>query len=63
MTDREAAQEAELQALRVENKLLREKLDALIRSLYGSKSEKLDSRQLQLLQQAVEKNRGDSRQR
>jgi hypothetical protein len=50
MNEREAALEKELSASRLENKLLREKLDALIRLLYGKKSEKLDPDQLMLLE-------------
>lgn len=48
-----------LEQARVENTLLRQKLDALARRLFGKKSEQLDAAQLQLLlaeltQQAVE---------
>jgi transposase len=50
MNEREAALEKELSASRLENKLLREKVDALIRLLYGRKSEKLDPGQLMLLE-------------
>jgi transposase len=38
-----------IQQLRQENKLLKEKLDLLIRRLFGSKSEQLDAAQLELL--------------
>ncbi len=50
MNEREAALEAELSASRLEVKLLREKVDLLLRQIYGSKSEKLDPNQLMLLQ-------------
>ncbi len=39
----------ELRALRAENFLLRQKNDLLLRRLFGSKSEKLDSKQMELL--------------
>ena len=52
MNEREAALEKALSASRLENKLLREKVDALIRLLYGKKSEKLDPNQLMLLEGA-----------
>ena len=39
----------EFEALREENRLLREKLDAVIRQLFGKKSERLDPAQLELL--------------
>lgn len=48
-SDREAKLEIELKQSRMEVKLLREKVDALVRMLYGSKSEKLDINQLTLL--------------
>jgi transposase len=51
MTEREAALEAELSASRLENKLLREKVDALVRMIYGRKSEKFDVNQLPLLEE------------
>ena len=47
MTEMEQAQ-AELEQLREENKILRQKLDYIIRQFYGSKSEKLDPNQLDL---------------
>lgn len=50
MNEREAALEKELSASRLENKLLREKVDALVRMIYGKKSEKLDPGQLMLLE-------------
>jgi len=50
MTEREAALEKELSESRLQNKLLREKVDALVRLIYGSKSEKLDPDQLMLLE-------------
>lgn len=40
--------------LRTENKLLREKIDALIRKLYGASSEKLDRAQLLLMLQGLD---------
>ena len=51
MTEREAALEAELKAARIEVKLLKEKVDALARMIYGTKSEKLDPNQLMLLKE------------
>ncbi|HEV3065352.1 MAG TPA: transposase, partial [Chthoniobacterales bacterium] len=45
MRDLEAAQ----QQMSQEIKLLKEKIDILIRRLFGSKSEKLDAAQLELL--------------
>ena len=50
MTEREAALESELKASRIKVDLLEQKVDALIRMLYGAKSEKLDPNQLMLLQ-------------
>ena len=50
MTEREALLEKQLSESRLENKLLRDKVDALVRMLYGSKSEKLDPGQLMLLE-------------
>jgi transposase len=47
MTDLERAL-AEIELLREENRLLRQKLDHVIRQLYGAKSEKLDPAQLDL---------------
>jgi transposase len=44
----------ELAELRTENKLLREKMDALLRRLFGAKSEKIDPAQLLLLLQGLE---------
>jgi transposase len=41
--------QADKEQLRQENKLLKEKLDLLIRRLFGSKSEQLDAAQLELL--------------
>src|SRR5262245_61797 len=40
---------AEIERLRTENKLLREKVDNLVRRLHGTSSEKLDPAQLELL--------------
>lgn len=50
MSKREATLEAELKEARLEIQLLKEKVDALVRLLYASKSEKLDPNQLMLLQ-------------
>jgi transposase len=47
--DQNAMLERELLLLREENRLLREKVDYVLRQLYSSKSEKLDAAQLQLL--------------
>lgn len=55
MTEREAALEAELKAARIEVKLLKGKVDALARMIFGQKSEKLDPNQLMLLQGAESK--------
>ncbi len=44
----------ENQELRTENKLLREKVDLLLRKLYGASSEKLDRTQLLLMLQGAE---------
>jgi hypothetical protein len=51
MSPREAQLTQEVEALRQENKLLREKVDALIKRLFGASSEKLDANQLLLLLQ------------
>ena len=50
MNDRLCALEAELKAVHAENKLLREKVNALIRLIYGPKSERMDPDQLTLLE-------------
>ena len=54
----ETFREAELQAanerLERENALLRQKIDALVRRLFGRQSEQLDPAQLQMLLQGVE---------
>ena len=50
MTEREVALEAELKAARLEVKLLKGKVDALVRILYGNKSEKFDFNQLNFLE-------------
>jgi len=55
MSDAEAAKLLdELKRLRQENELLRQKLDALARRLFGAKSEQLDKNQLLLLLQEAE---------
>jgi len=48
MTELERIQAELIEQLREENRLLRQKLDHVIRQLYGSKSEKLDPAQLDL---------------
>ena len=63
MTDREAVLEAELKEARVRIRLLEEKIDALVRALYGKRSEKLDPAQLELLGGLAEKNTRGSRRR
>ena len=55
MTEREAALEAELKAAHIEVKLLRQKVDALARMIYGPKSEKFDPNQLTLLDEDASK--------
>ena len=45
---------SELAELRRENKLLREKIDALVRRLFGAQSEKVDPGQLLLMLQGLE---------
>ena len=50
-----AQSQKELQDARLENKLLRQKLDALARRYFGKKSEKLSSAQLELLLSGLEK--------
>ena len=50
MTPLEARLTEEVAALRAENKLLREKIDLLIRRIFGRSSEQLDDNQLMLLQ-------------
>ena len=54
MTECEMRLEAELKASQLEVKLLKEKVDALIRMIYGKKSEKLDPNQLMLLLEGLE---------
>lgn len=51
MTPLEARLTEENAALRAENKLLREKVDLLIRRIFGRSSEQLDDGQLMLLLQ------------
>ena len=51
MSKREAQLEAELKAAHVEIKLLKEKVDALARVIYGQKSERIDPNQLMLLKE------------
>jgi transposase len=49
LRDQIAALQQSLQQARIENTLLRQKLDALARRIFGKKSEQLDAAQLQLL--------------
>lgn len=51
LTEENAALRHQLEALRLENKLLREKVDLLIRRVFGKSSEQLDDGQLMLLLQ------------
>src|ERR1700751_2581228 len=62
-----AQKEAENRRLQAENerqsqeiKLLKEKIDLLIRRLFGSKSEKLDAAQLDLLLKALDLGKADA---
>ena len=48
------AQKTEIEALKIENKLLRGKLDAFIRRYFGKKSEVLSTAQLELLLAGLE---------
>ncbi len=50
MTPLEARFTEENAALRAENKLLKEKIDLLIRRIFGRSSEQLDDNQIMLLQ-------------
>jgi transposase len=54
MTEREAELTRQNEVLRQENALLRQKIDALVRRVFGSSSEQLDPAQLQLLLQGQE---------
>lgn len=54
MTPLEARLTQEVEALRQENKLLREKIDLLVRRVFGPSSEKLDVNQLMLGLEAAE---------
>lgn len=49
-----AARDERLAALEKENELLRQKIDALVRKLFGAKSEKIDPEQLLLLLQGLD---------
>lgn len=53
-TQRERELSEQVAELRTENKLLREKIDALARRLFGSSSEKLDEAQLLLMMQGLD---------
>jgi transposase len=52
--------QAEKEQLRQENKLLKEKVDLLIRRLFGVKSEKLDAAQLELLLKEADLGKADA---
>ena len=52
--------EADKQQMAQEIKLLKEKVDLLIRRLFGSKSEKLDSAQLELLLKDLDLGKADA---
>ena len=54
LSEQLARSAAELTGLRTENKLLREKIDALIQRLYGAQSEKIDAAQLLLMLQGLD---------
>ena len=62
MTEREVVLEAELKAARLEVKLLKGKVDALVRMIYGKKSEKIDPNQLMLLLEGLESKKGKASQ-
>jgi len=55
MSEREAELESKLEAANLRIRLLEDKVDALLRGLYASKSEKLDPNQLALLEDAEAK--------
>jgi uncharacterized protein with PIN domain len=62
-----AKKEAQIQHLQADNqrqaqeiKLLKEKIDLLIRRIFGSKSEKLDAAQLELLLQDIDLGKADA---
>jgi hypothetical protein len=48
LRDENARLRAEVEQLRIENQLLRQRIDIIIRQLYDKKSEALDPAQLQL---------------
>jgi transposase len=52
--------EVQIQQLRQENKLLKEKVDLLIRRLFGVKSEQLDAAQLELLLKEADLGKADA---
>jgi len=52
--------QADNQQLRLENKLLREKVDLLIKRIFGSQSEKLDAAQLELLLKGIDPGKADA---
>ena len=51
LTEEVAALRTQLEAVTLENRLLREKIDLLIRRIFGRSSEQLDDNQLMLLLQ------------
>ena len=55
MTEREKQLQEEVSRLSLENKLLRDKVDLLVRKVFGSSSEKLDPNQLELLEEEKRK--------
>ena len=50
LTEENAALRAQVKAQQIEVKLLKEKIDLLVRRIFGAKSEQLDDAQLMLLQ-------------
>ena len=58
MTELEKRQAQEITFLREQNRLLQQKLDALIRLYFGKKSEKLDPAQLELLLEGLGEEQG-----
>ena len=51
LTQENAALRIRLEEVMAENKLLREKIDLLVKRIFGAKSEQLDNQQLMLLLQ------------
>ena len=54
LTEENAALRAQVKAQQIEVKLLKEKIDLLVRRIFGAKSEQLDEAQLMLLLQGDE---------